>query len=244
MALELNREYPGQGESEIISEMVQLTIERMKKIAASQRGGCIHRGEHAKPTSCVRATFKIRDDLPEDLRHGVFRQPNKTFDAIVRFSNSSATFEPDGKGAGRGMAIKLLDVDGTPAIANSSYRCQDFLMIDNPTFPFPTPAEYLKFFRILLKVPSDTVGEGLAFADLVFRHPRCAQIAMKIRNKRVASPLELNYWSVSPYWLGPPEADDGRTVKYSVVPSFTGTRVPLCRLLRPNYLSTALVLLR
>jgi len=84
--LELNREYPEPGEAKLIEEMVKLAIERMKP-----QHGRIRRGQHAKATGCARGEFTVRDDLPDELRHGVFHQPARSFRAIVRFSNSSET---------------------------------------------------------------------------------------------------------------------------------------------------------
>lgn len=141
--LELNREYPEPGEASLIEEMVKVAVERMVP-----QQGRIRRGQHAKPTGCVRGVFTIRDDIPDDLRYGVFRQPNRSFQAIVRFSNSAETMEADGKAAARGIAVRLLDVDGAPAIPGADQRYQDFLAVNHPVFPFATPAEYLKVFNI------------------------------------------------------------------------------------------------
>ena len=179
----------------------------------------MHRGQHAKPTGCVRAVFSVRNDLPDSLRHGVFRQPDD-FQAIIRFSNSPGTFDPDGKRSGRGMAIKLLDVEGTPAIPGSNNRCQDFLMFSNPVFPFATPAEDVKFFEIReADVAGEQVADLMALVHLAATHPRHALIAKEIVERKVASPLELTYWSGSPYWLGPAAAAGGGTVKYSAYPT-------------------------
>ncbi len=159
----LNSEYPEPDEARLIEEMVRVVVERM-----APQQGLMRRGQHAKATGCVRGVFTIRDDVADELRHGVFRQPNQSFQAIVRFSNSAETIDPDGRGAARGMAIKLLDVDGTQAIPGTDNRSQDFLTINHPTFPFATPAEYLKLFEI--RATPLVMGELLAAAWLaVFR---------------------------------------------------------------------------
>jgi hypothetical protein len=244
MEPELNREYPEAGENGLIEEMVRLARNRMQRLAKKmpEENGCMHRGQHAKPTGCVRAVFAVRDDLLDYLSHGVFKQPAKTFQAVVRFSNSLGTFDPDGKRAGRGMAIKLFDVDGTPAIPGASHRCQDFLMFSYPVFPFATPAEYVQFFEIReADVAGDRVADLMALVHLAATQPRHALIAKAIVEKKVASPLELTYWSGSPFWLGPPATTGGRTVKYSVVPTFTGTACPDDPdSMPPDYLSEAL----
>ncbi|MDZ7581676.1 MAG: hypothetical protein U5R30_14010 [Deltaproteobacteria bacterium] len=78
-----------------------------------QRGRCAGRRAANRVAGEL---FRIRDDVPGDLRHGVFRRPLQSFQAIVRFSNASETIGPDGNVDARGMAIKLLGVEGTPAI--------------------------------------------------------------------------------------------------------------------------------
>lgn len=209
---ELNREYPEPGEDKLIEKMVKLAVERMKP-----RQGRIRRGQHAKATACVRGVFTIRDDLPADLRYGVFEKPKQEFQAIIRFSNSSETIAPDGKGDARGMAVKLLAVDGTPAIAGTNNRCQDFLTVNSPVFPFATPAEFVQFFDIRA---TPFVGDPLAAAWLAFSSYRHLNIAREILAEIAVNPLELTYWSGSPYWLGSADSAAGHAVKYSLVPAF------------------------
>ena len=96
MTPELNREYPEFDDPKVFEKMIELTVGDMRPI-----GGHLRRGQHAKATGCVTAEFRIADDVPSDLRHGIFRQPGRTFGAIVRFSNSQGTFEKDGAGAAR-----------------------------------------------------------------------------------------------------------------------------------------------
>jgi len=229
---ELNREYPDPGEAKLIEEMVKVAVKRMK----SQQGR-IRRGQHAKATGCVRGVFTIQNDVPGELRHGVFHRPGQSFQAIVRFSNSSETIGSDDDFDARGMAIKLLDVDGTPAIPGTDNRCQDFLAVNLPVFPFATPADYLKFFDIRA---TPLVGDPLAAAWFALFHPRALTSVVKIIRETIASPL-VTYWSGSPYWLGPPGTTGGRAVKYSLVPRFEGMAPPIHPKSKPDdYLGQAL----
>ena len=209
---ELNCEYPEPGEDKLIEKMVKLAAQRMKP-----QHGRIRRGQHAKATGCVRGVFTIRDDVPADLRYGVFSQPNQVFQAVIRYSNSAETINPDGKGDARGMAVKLLDVTGTPAIPGTNNHCQDFLTVNFPVFPFATAAEFVKFFDIR---ETPFVGDPLAVAWLAFSSYRHLNIAREILDEIVTNPLELAYWSGSPYWLGSADSVNGHAVKYSLVPAF------------------------
>jgi hypothetical protein len=209
MTPELNREYPELDDKKVFDRMVELTVNHMKPVCDHLR-----RGQHAKATGCVDAEFRIADDVPLDLQHGIFREPRRTFKAYVRFSNSQGTFEKDGTGTGRGLAIKLRDVDGTRAVADDGDNTQDFLMINHPVFPFPDPKTYFETIR-LKDIP--LVGDLLAGSHLLLELKEL-KIIEAIKGKHVASPLEIKYWSGTPFWLGLAAGEGGHAVKYSAVP--------------------------
>jgi hypothetical protein len=210
MKPELNREYPELDDPEVFEQMVKLTIGQMEPVAGSLR-----RAQHAKATGCVTAQFRIADTVPASLRHGVFAQPGRVFTAIVRFSNSQGTFEKDSAGTARGLAIKILDVSGPRAVPDDGDGTQDFLMIDHVVFPFPDPKEYVE---TISRKAIPLVGNLLAAAHLALLEPKELKILKDIRNKSVASPLNIKYWSGTPFWLGPATGPGGHAIKYSAVP--------------------------
>jgi hypothetical protein len=233
MALELNREYPQENEEQIFAEMVDEAISEMKAI-----GGFIRRGQHAKATGCVTAEFRVVDEVPDHLRHGVFAEPGRSFEALARFSNSQGTLEHDGEGTGRGMAIKLLNVSGVRAIRGDADSSQDFLMVNHPIFPFPNPVSYLD---IIKRKNFPIVGGFLVAAHLKLHEPDQLAIIKDIKDNKIASPLEITYWSGSPYWLGHADGSVGQAVKYSAVPRAAPSPLPEDpEDLAANYLSEAL----
>jgi hypothetical protein len=209
MTPELNREYPELDDPKVFERMVNLTVGQMKPVR-----GHLRRGQHAKATGCVTAEFRIGGDVPSDLRHGVFREPGRTFSAIVRFSNSQGTFEKDGTGTARGLAIKLLDVVGTRAVSGDGDSTQDFLMVDHPVFPFPDPKAYVE---TIIRKDIPLIGDVVAGIHLKLFEPNELKIVKDIRAKHVASPLEIKYWSGTPFWLGHAAGEGGHAVKYSAV---------------------------
>jgi hypothetical protein len=161
--------------------------------------------------------------VPVGLRHGVFAQAGRTFNAIVRFSNSPSTFAKDSTGTGRGLAIKLLDVGGTRAVPDDGDGTQDFLMVNHPVFPFPDPKAYVE---TMTRKSIPLVGNLLAGAHLALLEPKEHKILKDIRGKRVASPLDITYWSGTPFRLGPATGAEGLAVKYSAVPRQANRTVP------------------
>ncbi len=135
MTPELNREYPELDDPKVFERMVNLIESQMKPI-----DGHVRRGQHAKATGCVTAEFRIADNVPPDLRYGIFSQPGRTCSAIVHFSNSQELFEKDGKGTARGMAIKLLDVGGRRVHPSLGPR----FAIAGSRFPHPVASGWSK----------------------------------------------------------------------------------------------------
>lgn len=221
MIPELNREYPELDDPAVFEQMVKLTVGQMELV-----DGRLRRAQHAKATGCVTAQFRIADTVPAGLRHGVFGQPGRIFNSIVRFSNSQSTVEKDSAGTARGLAIKLLDVDGLRAVPDDGDATQDFLMIDHPVFPFPDPKAYVE---TITRKSIPLVGNLLAVAHLAVLEPQELKILKAIRGKNVASPLDITYWSGTPFRLGPATGPGGHAVKYSAVPRQANRSVPSSR---------------
>lgn len=142
-----------------IEETATLTV-RLQNIRAqsdeTQQGRSL-RGVHAKSHGCVKAEFAICDDIEEKYRVGLFAFPGKVHQAWIRFSNAAVLREDDLKAnekgirqnGSRGMAIKILDVEGEMLSQDEGANNQDFLMINTPEFAFANVRDYLRLSRIL-----------------------------------------------------------------------------------------------
>ena len=178
---------------------------------------------HPKDHGCVKASLEVSADLPESLRVGVFAQPGRKFDAWIRFSNAAAIVGPDltpglpenARNGSRGMAIKLMGVEGRPLIDGEGPTTQDFLMVNLPVFPFANVSDYLELNRALFEHKDDVVKAFTQFAAKVppERAMRAGQINAQIRAISLASPLESRYFSAAPFQFG-----SGRVMKFGVRP--------------------------
>jgi catalase len=199
---------PGEAEA---TQTVLRVIEA--KVRDAARTGPARRDAHPKGHGCVRAEFRILDDIPPHLRVGLFATP-RVFNAWIRYSNGNPTPQADNKGDGRGMAIKLMGVAESPSTT------QDFILINHPVFAARNVVDYLDletanpFWRFF--VPG--------FNPFKLRVHE-ALIAIAILNKKVNNLLNIRYWSMSAYRF----ADSA--CKYSVRPvgpesTFTATDDP------------------
>lgn len=190
------------------AEATSYIAQMIKKTVADRalKSGHALRDAHPKAHGCVEAKFTVQNQLPQDYSFGLFAEP-RAYDAIIRFSNGSSTPQDDHKGDGRGMAIKVLDVNGPKILADeANAKTQDFLMINHPVFFVRNAADYIGFQK------AATSGElklGLWVLQHIFHE---GKIALDIKRKPVSNVLNQRYWSMVPSKIGP------RQMKFSVIP--------------------------
>jgi RoxA-like, cytochrome c-like/Cytochrome c len=230
-------------EAEQIAELTELTLKLLKQ----RYGGNLPvlRAVHPKDHGCVKAVFEINANIPEALRVGVFSQPGRKYDAWIRFSNAAALVGPDltpglpasARNGSRGMAIKLMGVEGQPIIDGEGPTTQDFLMVNLPVFPFANVSDYLELNRALFEHKDDVVKAFTAFAAKVppERAMRAGQINAQIRAISLANPLESRYFSAAPFLFG-----KDRVMKFGVQPGDTAQSA-MPENPGPNYLREALI---
>ena len=107
------------------------------------KGARASRALHAKGNCGLEGELEVLGDLPEHVCAGLFAKP-ATYRAYVRYSNGGSRRQPDGKGDVRGVAIKVVGVEGTkiiPGLENA--KTQDFLLIRTPAIPFRNADEFV-----------------------------------------------------------------------------------------------------
>ncbi|MDT8999575.1 catalase family protein [Paucibacter sp. APW11] len=200
-------ESPPANEAQCIND---LAARLQAKIVRDNAGGPMRRDAHPKMHGLVRAEFIVEPDLPEELRIGVFAEPGKTYPAWIRFSNQDGTIQPDINADIRGMAIKLMGVPGDKLLeAERQERTQDFIVISTPVFVTRDVEE----FDDLIKALTGSLWAKLCF---FLTHWHVAGNLLRSMKKH-ANPLQLRYWSTTPYLLGT------RAVKYSAIPRAPAT---------------------
>lgn len=182
-----------------------------EKLVEAYRTGYVARGAHAKAHACLRAYFDVLPDIRSDYRYGVFSVPGKRFKTWVRFSNGHYDLETsqDSKNDARGMALKLMGIDGDPLEQDGvNGPAQDFLMANSPVFFVRNMPDYNAF-----------IANPENLKDFFF--PGWNPFKWRIREvsagKRVLSPppasvLDPVYFSITPYKLGP------RNIKFAARP--------------------------
>ncbi len=147
---DLERPFPD--EEELVRRIVGAMESANRQVAAKHRYGL--RDAHAKSHGILAGELRIEPDLPEHLAQGLFAAP-RSYPVIVRFSTSPGDLRSDRVPAPRGMAIKVIGVDGPRAIEDGA-TTQDFLLVNHPTLPFGTVGAYAELQELLERQPRES----------------------------------------------------------------------------------------
>ncbi|MGH1539062.1 MAG: catalase family protein [Arenicella sp.] len=188
-------------EQQHIDSLIASLRGKMEKDYASKR---MLRDAHPKMHACVKAEFTVDADLPADLAVGLFAKP-QSYQTWVRFSNAASDVSPDIKGDIRGIGLKLMGVPGEKLLPDQT-DClnQDFLLISYDRFIARNVAEFDGLVKGL-------VGSPIRLILFMLTHLRVAYLTIKSLQK-VASVLDIHYFSAVPYLLG------DKAVKYVLIP--------------------------
>ncbi len=175
-----------------------------------QNNDLAHRDAHAKAHGCVTASFEVDNSglLPEE-RIGVFAT-NRSYPTWIRFSNGSFHIDDDTGLEIRGMALKLMEVEGDKVLEDEkSEMTQDFLLINGSTMFVRNPVDYVDL--------SEKAFDGNPVSYFLSLDPRKWRLRelvnlLRTTTKKPSSPLSSRYWSTTPYRLGE------NAVKYSARP--------------------------
>ncbi|HNF16918.1 MAG TPA: catalase, partial [Leptospiraceae bacterium] len=91
---ELGKEYSAGRDDEIAKRTLELTLNSLKKKKADSPDSKVLRDAHPKHHGCTEASFTVEKNIPDALKHGIFKNP-KTYSAYIRFSNGSQTPQAD-----------------------------------------------------------------------------------------------------------------------------------------------------
>jgi len=193
-------------EDRLIKDMEVILQEKMSKDYPT---GQTRRDAHPKNLAFLQAEFIVEPNIPAELKAGIFKLP-QTYPAWIRISRASGKIQTDKAKDLRGFAIKIMGVQGERyKTQNEEKETQDFILISYPIMPLGT----VKLFH-------DAVYYSIKWSPLVFLSRLVISgnfhIINELRKARQnqTSPLDIRYWSTTPYLYG-----TDIVVKYSIVPT-------------------------
>lgn len=211
------------------AEITRNIIDAMNEVTARRYNTRVaYRAGNTKTYGLLKAEFTVLDNLPGDLRVGVFKE-SKTYPCWLRMAGPGPVPTPDPLNNGiLSISIKLMGVEGEKLLDDEKYT-QDFLGISAPTFTTPNIIENQKLQKHIGK------GTPVFYFINPFDSHFLDAIMQGIYAKNHASPLEVRYYSCVPYLFG-----EGRAIQYSFVPQ-SRAKSELPKPLTDQYLREAMV---
>ncbi|BBD03324.1 MULTISPECIES: catalase family protein [Sphingobium] len=114
------------------------------------------RSVHAKSHGILEGEMQVVPDLPPELAQGLFARPG-THKVYLRMSTNAGDILPDSISLPRGMAIKVLDVEGD-RLPGSEGTAQDFVFVNGPIFQAKTADKFLGNLKLLAKTTDRMEG--------------------------------------------------------------------------------------
>lgn len=226
LCLPINAQQLGQetlqgNEQALANDLVRL----IKQVSLKRDpAGPIMRLNQSKSQGCFIGSFRVLEDIPKRLQHGLFSTPN-TYPTYARFANAST--QGDSEKDLRGLSLRVENIEGE-VIWGQQGR-QDFLMNSHPVLFAESPEVFYDF----IQAQFDDAVLGF-FLNPFDSHYRALAILLRARD-RPNSLFDIRYWSTTAFRLGP----DQQAVKYSVTPCSSYTS-PEPSEYSANYLQTAM----
>jgi hypothetical protein len=144
-----------EGEVEIQAELLKTL--RSISVTTFKDSGHATRSVHAKSHGLLRGELRVLDGLPPTLAQGIFAKPGH-WPVVMRLSTVPGDILDDSVATPRGLAIKVVGVQGPRLEGSEGDVTQDFVLVNGPAFLTPDGKKFLGSLKLLAsttdKVPT------------------------------------------------------------------------------------------
>ena len=175
------------------------------------------RSVHAKAHGILEGTMTVKDGLPPEFAQGLFAKPGE-HPVYMRLSTNAGDILPDAVALPRGLAIKVVGVEGT-RLPGADGTNQDFVMVNGPVFQTPDPKKFLSSLKLLAKTTDKMEGTKTVMSSVLQTVNKGLE-AVGVTSPTIQSlggapnvdPLGETYYSVTPFRYG------NAIAKFSIAP--------------------------
>ncbi|MCJ2045385.1 catalase family protein [Methylobacterium sp. J-078] len=204
---------PDEGET---IEQLNKTFDKILKTVAEDSGHAV-RSVHAKSHGILEGVLTVDANLPPELAQGLFARAGE-HPIYMRLSTNAGDILPDAVSLPRGLALKVLDVEGE-RLPGAEGTTQNFIMVNGTVFQAPSADKFLGSLKLLAGTTDRAEGLKVA-ASTVLRGVNKALQAVGVESTTIAAlggapnvdPLGETFYSVTPFRYG------DYIAKFSVAP--------------------------
>ena len=141
------------------AETAQALRETMEKVREKTfaDGGHALRSVHAKSHGILEGELEVLGDLHPALAQGLFARPGR-YPVIMRLSTIPGDLLDDSVSTPRGLAIKVIGVDGARLPASQGEVTQNFVLVNGPAFAAPNAKAFLANLKMLASTTDHIEG--------------------------------------------------------------------------------------
>jgi len=137
----------------IMDDELQIEAELIETLLGISRrtwhdSGRSFRSVHAKSHALLKAELYVLGDLPPELAQGLFAR-EATYPVVMRFSTTPGDILPDNVSTPRGLAIKVVGVEGDRMEGAEDDVTQDFVMTNAKAFQTANGKTFLSNLKLL-----------------------------------------------------------------------------------------------
>jgi len=192
------------------------TFDTILETTAKEDGHAV-RSVHAKAHAILEGRMVIADGLPPELAQGLFARAGE-HKVYLRISTNAGDILPDAISLPRGLALKVLDVEGE-RLPGAEGTTQDFIMVNGPVFQAKTADKFLGNLKMLAATTNRMEGVKEVMSG-VMQSVNKVLSTVGIESTKIQSlggapnvdPLGETYYSVTPFRYG------DHIAKFSVAP--------------------------
>ncbi len=144
------------------------------------------RGIHTKSHGLLEGEMRVLDGLPAELAQGLFARPGR-YPVVMRLSTNRPDVIDDDISVPRGMAVKVIGVEGERLEGSEGHATQDFVLVNQPAFTEPD----LRVFKRNLAFIDATTDTGLAWKKALAALLRPPVAAIKALGGQAATPTTV-----------------------------------------------------
>jgi hypothetical protein len=148
--------------------------------------GHAFRGVHAKSHALLDGELTVLPGLPVELAQGIFAR-DATYPVLLRISTNPGDPLPDTISLQRGLALKVIGVEGERLPGSESAVTQDFVLANGVSFPVADPKSFLKNLKALAATTDKAESAKVAISALF----RTAEKALEAVGGHSATLMQL-----------------------------------------------------
>lgn len=183
-----------------------------------EHSGHAWRSVHAKSHALLTGELIVPSDLPRELAQGIFATPG-TYPVVLRLSTVPGDILDDSVSTPRGMALKIIGVEGERLPGSEGATTQDFVLVNGPAFIAPTAKKFASALKLTAATTDRAEGAKKALSAVLRGTERVLEAFGSRSSTLIAlggqpetHPLGDTYYSQAPMRFG------DYVVKVSVAP--------------------------